>query len=293
MFWFGLLLVYVIGLIIYFIYFKRIKLRNFCFIDGTLGSGKTFLTIGLGIKQYKANVRQVKFRNFFKRLLKKELDEIPLLYSTLKLRGIPYVLLTKDLIYRQNFRFAYKSVVIIDDVSLMADQMTYKDKEFNERMSEFIKLFRHQTKGGYLITNSQSVADLHYSLKYAMSDYIYIHSRTSVLRLFSIMRLEERIYSADNSSVQIKDEDIEKDLKVLCLMNKYFKYYDTYCYSVFTDMLPVYNEIDYHEKKQDLKNDILISFKEYNYLYDNLRKYNELMEKEKEKCMITNDSEKN
>lgn len=275
MFMLGLIIGLLICLAIYIKFFKKIKLRNFVFIDGTLGSGKSFLTIGLGIKQYKSNLFRVKVVNVLRRIFKKPLHELPLLYSNIKLRNIPYVPLTRDLLQRKNYRFAYKSVVILDDISLIADQMAWRDKEVNERLNEFIKLFRHQTRGGYIITNSQSVADLHYSFKYSMSDYLYIHHRTSIFRLFSILSLEERVYSADNSSVTTKSEDIEESLKIFCLSNKYFKYYDTYCYSIFTDMLPVYKNHKFYQKKDNLKQESIISFKEFVYLMENFKKEGE------------------
>lgn len=274
MFILGFILISVVWLYFYLKYFKLIKLRNFSFCDGTLGSGKSFFSVYCAVKQYEKNCRIVMLQNFFRKILKKELLEKPLLYSNIKLKNIPFVLLDKNLLYRQNYRFAYKSVCLIDEMSLMADQMTYKDKELNERLSQFVKLFRHQTKGGYLIVNSQSVCDLHYTMKYSMSDYIYIHSRKSILRLFSILRLEERIYNADGTATQVNENDIEKKLKIVIIPNRYYKYYDTYCYSIFTDTLPIKNDVLLFDKKDSLKADELISFKEYLYLYENFEKEN-------------------
>lgn len=253
---------------IYFKFFKRIKLRNICFIDGTLGSGKTALSVNIAIRQYKHNVRMVKISN--KILFWKEEQPMPQLYSNIPLKNIEYVQLTKELITRQK-RFEYKSVVLWDEISLSISQMDYQDKIINERLVEFFKLFRHETKGGYLICNSQSINDIHFALRYTLTDYIYIHRKIGnkyFPPLINIFMLEERTYNADNSSLTIKNEDIEKSMKIYISGKRFFKKYDTYNHSTYTDKLQVENKTLLLEDKKDLKSKYIVSYKDLLFIYD-------------------------
>lgn len=259
---------------LYFKFFKIPKIKNIVFIDGSLGTGKTFYSIALGVRLYKKQLRNYKFKKFILSLIsKKKLENLeePVLYSNIKLRNIKFTLVTKDLLFRQNYRFAYNSVLILDEFSLIADQMLYKNTEINERLSEFFKLFRHETKGGYIIVNSQSISDLHYSLKYVLSDYFYIQSKVK-LPFFNFLNIIESTYNADKSSSLSTsiNSDVDENVKKVIVSKKYFKYYDTYCYSIFTDSLPIYKTDSLLSKNDSLKASNLVSFKDFKYLYENL-----------------------
>ena len=281
MFWF-LVSLFVIGFLffLYWKYFKRLKLKSIVFVDGTLGTGKSFLSVSLAVRKYKSNLFKYKikkgilrFLNVFNRKFgqRAKLIEKPLLYSNIKLRNIDFVVVTKDLLCRENYRFAKSSVLLLDEFSLVADQMMFKDRYVNERLSEFFKLFRHEVgKDSLIVINSQSTSDLHYSLKYVLSDFIYIHSR-SRLPFCSLLKVEEVSYSADKGVTleTTNDGDIENNLLNLLVWNKYFKYYDSYCYSIFTDSLPVYKKVVRFGKKDSLKADVLVSFKAMEGLYRN------------------------
>lgn len=290
MVWIIVILLAILVIFLYWKFFKLPKMKNIIFVDGSLGSGKSFYSVAVAVRLFKKQIRLYRIKCFAigkivnkiinavnwvfkKNYAKKELPEKPCLYSNMRLRNIEFTLLTKDLIFRKQ-RFAYKSVVLIDEASLMIDQMCFKDKELNERMSTFFKLFRHETKGGYIVINSQTTSDLHYSLKYVISDYLYLHHRTK-LPLVTIVKAQEMCYSADKdgaSIVNARNEDIEETLKNVLVLNKYYKYYDSYCYSIFTDSLPIYKKVEKLGRKDNLKTDILVSFKDFKYLYENLEK---------------------
>lgn len=271
-----LLIVLIIFSIIYLKWFKVPKMKNVIFIDGSLGTGKSALTVCLAIRMYKRQVRHHKWRLIFSHIpmfKRWKNDEMPLLYSNIKLRGIDYVPLTNDLIVRKNVRYAYKSVVILDEFSLIADQNMYgkKFEEVTERMSEFFKLFRHQTKGGYMFINSQSTSDLNFTLKSVLSDYFYIHSKSSrFVPIIQVLRVQECRYSRDNSSLQVNIYDVEDNLKVMVMLKKWFRFYDTYCHSIFTDMLPVQDNKVRYNKGDSLKTDNLVTYKDYSFLYENI-----------------------
>ena len=245
---------------VYFKFFKIPKLKNLVFVDGSLGCGKTFYCVNLAIRLYRKNRRVWKFKCLLAKLFKKPLPEEPLLYSNIKLRNVPFVLVNRDLLTRNNIRFAYKSVLLLDELSLVVDQMDYKDKLLSEKLSIFYKLFRHETRGGTLIMNSQAIGDLHYSAKYCLSDYFYIHSKRR-FPFFSLLRVQECRFSSDGSVIQNNDSDIEDNLKPVLVLNKYFKYYDTYTYSIFSDDYKVASHLRDYGKADTLKADEFITLK--------------------------------
>lgn len=264
-------------LFIYFKFFKIPKLKNVVFIDGGLGSGKSFYSVALAIKLHKKALNKwyfqkyiCKFLGLFSKKYKNKEIEKPLLYSNIKLKNYEHVILTKELLIRE-MRFNYKSVVLIDEFSLFADQQLYKNQDLNEKLQLFFKLFRHETKGGYMVVNSQSINDCHYSFKYILNDYFYIHHRKK-LPFISFLAIRENVYSADNGSViNSSNEDIERTLKKVIVFNKYYKKYDSYTYSIFTDKLESYDRLVKFVKNDELKADNLISFRDYKFLIKELK----------------------
>lgn len=259
-----LLILLLIGFIlfIYFTFFKVPKLKNLTFIDGGLGTGKSCMTVRFAIGTYRKVVRNWYIYNFFVWWNRK--SEYPLLYSNIPLYNIDYVPLTKDLLYRDK-RFNYKSVILIDECSLLIDQMEYKNAELNERLSEFFKLLRHMSRGGYCIVNSQSISDMHYSFRYCLNDYFYIHSKLR-LPFISILKIQEFVYSADNSVQQINDKDIEDNTKLFIIRNKYFKRYDPYVYSGFTDKKKRQCKVVHIDDRKKLKVKQYLTLKHIDYI---------------------------
>lgn len=277
-----IILIALLGLLVwlYFKFIKIPKIKNIVFIDGSLGCGKSYYSVALAVKLYKRARFRYRLKLVFSPLIKyvrklRKLEyckpEEPLLYSNIRLRNIRFVRINKELIFRQN-RFAYGSVLLLDEFSLMADQYTYKDRGISERLSLFFKLFRHETKGGYIVINSQSTSDLHYSLKYVLSEYFYIHHRRK-FPFLTALQVQEMIYNADKEGggvVNTRDEDIERANRLVLCGNRFYKYYDSYCYSIFTDGLPVYGHLEFNGKGDSLKCPDLVSFKEYRYLTEKM-----------------------
>lgn len=251
---------------------KRIKLPNVYLISGGVKTGKSMVSVAFSVKTYKKNLRLAKFRNaiikfiniFLPKRLKFDLPLLPMLYSNIKLRNIKYNLLTLDIILRK-VRIPNKSVVLIDECSLLADSMLFKDKKINNQLMLFIKLFGHYTHGGTLIVNTQSIGDLHFSFKRCISNYLWIYSKTK-LPFFTKFNVRELMYSDDNASItNTITTDTEKDMLPFFFLNKYYKYYDCYCYSILTDNL-VY-QVNYDEKvlskKDSLKTKTIISLQDF------------------------------
>lgn len=254
-----ILIIGVIALIIFICYkMKIIKVGNVILITGGVKTGKTTLSVHLANRllkkaRFSAHVYNLFFRWFAKDKSKRPL---PKLYSNIPL-AIPYVPLTKELIYRQK-RFDYGSIIYVCECSLLASQMDYTDVELSENLSVLIKLIAHETKGGSIIFDTQSIEDCHYAIKRNLSSYLYIHHK-SVWPFFLVLKVRELCYLSGTSNNI--DTDVEKaDLQTIIVPKKVWKLFDCYCYSALTDNLDVENT---EVKTKDLKARSVLSFRKY------------------------------
>lgn len=254
-----LLIVAVVAVLIFFVIRKHFKVPKFgslCVTTGGLKTGKSTFSLHLACKTYRRNVRSVKFANVLAKLFNKPMQEMPLFYSTIPV-GFPHVRLTYDLILRKT-RFAYKSVVWIDEATLLADSQLYKDVAINAQLLEFCKLFGHETKGGCLFFTSHCLTELHIAMRRASSEYFYVHSLFKWLPFFMIATVREERYSEDGTTVNVYQEDVEDCLKKVIIPKAIWKKFDCYCYSVLTDDLPV--ECNVISNCSTLKSDYVLSF---------------------------------
>ena len=245
-------------------HFKSLVLPNVYLITGAVKSGKTLLSVHLAIKTYKRNVRAYYFRYFIMKILHREDDcQKPMLYSNIKLAKVNFNLLTMDIVLNK-VRIPNKSVVLIDEASLLADSMLYGDKDINNILTRFVKLFAHATHGGSLIIDTQNISDLHFSFKRCMNEYLYINKRLK-LPFISVLWVREMFYSSENQTMNVAGEDLDLTLRKILIFNNTYKKYDCYCYSSFTDFLPyqVCYDFDKLAYDDDLKCYKLISFQDY------------------------------
>ena len=201
-----ILLLLILVLIVWFILrknFKNLKVPSVCLITGGVKTGKSMLSVYLSIKDYKKRHRKWWFATKF---LHKDLEE-PLYYTNCFItfgnakrekrtnkvhklnKNIRFI--TLDHLNR-NVRFNYKSVIYIMECSLMADNMDYNNKERNVDLSLYNKLIAHETRGGAVYYDTQSVLDSHYSIKRVCSTYIFIMKNVNFL-LFHVLYLREII----------------------------------------------------------------------------------------------------
>ena len=292
---FIVLLLILVGAIFLLVFIrKKFKLLNLpCvfFVSGAVKSGKTLLSVHLAIKEYKKALRQWhikrwlvkiflpfkyhamydvyddwKFGGYLVPLRDYDFDKCefpPMLYSNIPLAMVKYNPLTIDII-ENSVRIPNRSVVLIDEISLFADSQLFKDKDLNNILMRFFKLYGHYSHGGKLIIDSQSIADNHFSLRRCMSSYLYIQERKK-LPLVSILYVREMIYSEDKSAINVVEEDIELSLRKVIIFNSTYNKYDCYCYSVFTDYLPykVVYDVELKTKKDNLKCDSIVSLNDF------------------------------
>jgi hypothetical protein len=240
--------------------FKFAKVGSLALVTGGVKCGKSTTSVAIVRREYKARLRSVKFKNFFRKLFNRQLIDLPLVYSNVPL-AMPYVPLTEDLLLRKK-RFVYGSVIYVQEASLVADSQLIRDMDINERLMLFNKLIGHSTKGGCLIYDTQCIGDVHYSVKRCVSNYFYIHHLVKWISFILIAKVQECRYSDDGSTISVNTKDVEETLKSVILSKRNWKYFDCYCYSVLTDDLPVENRVVYNNIKTiNLKANNILSFR--------------------------------
>lgn len=264
-------LLVVILFVVAFVYFKWIrklkvpKCNSVTLVSGGVKCGKSTFAVNLVLKEYKSRLRAWKFRRFFAKLfhLKFEVEK-PLLYSNVPL-NCEYYEVTREHLLRK-VRFNYGSVVYLQESSFIADSMLIKDSEVNMQLQFFVKLFGHESHGGFLVFDTHTISDNHFAIKRGLSEYFYIHHLVKI-PFFVIAYCRELTYSDDNSSViNVFNNDVEDSLKKVLISKKVWKKFDSYCYSYFTDDLPLVNVVGHND---DLKARYLVSFrKEFNVDFD-------------------------
>lgn len=267
--------------------FKFPKIGAIAVFVGGVKSGKSAVSVACAISNWKKEHRRWKIKSFFIKLInklfrrKKEpfaLPEEPLLYSSIPLRYVPYVPLTREHLIRK-VRFNYRSIVFLDEASLIADSQLIKDKDINTELLLFFKLFGHETHGGKCIINSHCISDLHYALKRTTSQYFYLHHLSSWIPFFSLAHMREERFSEDGTTLNVFNEDVEESLKKVIFRKSIFKKYDSFCFSVLTDHKPLDNNVITRDKYDSLKADRLPSFRPEFY---NLNFVNQIQKEFKE-----------
>ena len=257
----GVLILIVVGLILFRIIankiiskfnIKTIKNDTLCVVSGGIKTGKTAFALHLALKDYRRRKR--KFRIMRALRLRKDLEE-PLLYSNIPL-AVPYVPLTRELLMRE-VRPNFGSVLFVDEASLLADSQLIKDKELNDKLLVFCKLFGHETHGGSIYLSTHTVEDMHYAFKRVTSQYIYIHSLVKWLPFVLCANVVESRYSSDNSVIAVDTQDIENIVKKVFFSKSVFKKYDCYAFSKLTDSLPKDSNVI---SAKSLKTDTVVSF---------------------------------
>lgn len=260
MFW----LVLIIGLIVVIVLTRKLKkpkVSCMALVTGGVKAGKSTFSCALALSKYKSQVRKVRFANFFRRIFRKELFEKPLLYSNVPLK-CKYVPLTDELLLRKQ-RFVYRSVIYAQEASLIADSQLIKNLDINQRLLLFNKLIGHETKGGYLIYDTQSINDNHYSVKRCISEYFYIHDTVKWIPFVLLCHVRELRYSDDGQEINVYEGDIEESMRTVLISKRTWKMFDAYCYSVLTDHLPVASDVVEGRELSDLKAHKIVSFRKY------------------------------
>lgn len=269
------IIILVIILIVLYCYFyakhKTIKCNSVLMITGAPKTGKSLLSVYLAFNFV--------FWNRVKWCLNKSINftfgfnylkDFPELYSNIPLKhSFGYIPITKNMLLRKE-KINEKSVFYLGEFSLVANSRLGQKNgnkngidydTINEELLLFTKLCGHQFNGKVII-DSQTISDVHYAAKRVLSNYLYIHHTTKLL-FHNVLWVQEMIFSDDNSSINVNDEDCESKLKWLWLPKKYYKKYDFRCYSVFTDNLTSDSKLIY---PNNMKADNIVGFVDFKTL---------------------------
>lgn len=257
---------------LWFIYrknFKKIKTPAVTLITGGVKCGKSLLSVKLAIKDYRHRHRVW----WIKTHVFKKIIEEPLFYTNCKIsfgnlkKEKPHKLdsciraVTLDTLTRE-LRFNYGSIIYINEASLMADNMDFANKERNCDLSLFAKLIGHETRGGVLYLDTQSVLDVHYAFKRVSSTYLFIQKNINLF-FFHILYVREMINT--ENGVNNFEDDVDCTTRKVLIPFWFHHKYDRYEWSYLTDELQ--REDSMFIPRQDLKsfNPLYVkrSFKHY------------------------------
>lgn len=261
----------VILAVVFFKFVKIPKFGNMVLVTGGVKTGKSTMTVYLAIRQFwKQKFKVWVFNHIiiyiikalpFKRLKSIKKKEKPLFYSNVPIAVKGYTPLTLDLIERKT-RFRYGSVIYVCEASLVADSQSIKNAMVNEEMLLLNKLIAHETKGGYIFYDTQSISDNHYAVKRCLSTYFYIHHLRKV-PFFCIAWVRELKYSDDGTAVNTFEDDVETTLQMVIIPKAVWRVFDCYCYSALTDGLTVEEREATITKYDNKKAKKIITFKSY------------------------------
>lgn len=242
---------------------KTPKVPAMAVVTGAVKAGKsTFSTYLVFSELWKRRVKVSVF-NFFCLIFgkKNKRKPKPLLYSNVPLR-CKYVPVTESLLKRKE-RFVYGSVIYLQESSLVADSMDYKDKDLNEELLLFSKLIGHETKGGCLILDTQSMSDNQYNIKRSVTSSFFVHHTVKLVPFFVLAWIREERYNPDGTVITVYNEDVEESLRFVLIPKRIWKKFDCYCYSALTDDLPVVDKTVDGKKLPDLKAHSIVSFRKF------------------------------
>ena len=215
---------------------------------GGLGSGKSLESCNISIKLLRKNRRKIKWYNLTHKVKKPQ----PLLYSSIPVRisKNEWSVELTDNHLLLNEKIIEKSVVFIDEVDAFANQFQFKNPNIINGFDEFVRLFRHYTKGGYLVVNTQC------------SENIVLEVRRRINTVFNLMNFKKflcfykikiRNISISEEIKTIEEENAEDNYSFKIGILPFFKRYDTYCYSERYNAVPLaQNQLYKQYKKNNL-----------------------------------------
>ncbi len=225
-----ILIIIVVLLIIFFIIKPYIIHYDtvICFTGG-LGSGKSLISTQMAVKLLKKNRLKVFWHNLTHRKNKKEK---PLLYSSIPLRisrkEWALQLQPEHLILQS--QLPEKCVIFLDEIDSFASQFDYKLPNIVENFDEFCRFFRHYTKGGYLVCNTQCTDNLVLQIRRRMNTVFNLMHFKKWFWVFYTVKV--RNISISEEIKTIETEDVEDNMSTLFgFLPIFCRRYDTYCYS--------------------------------------------------------------
>lgn len=241
------LIVLILALIILYIIIRPYFLHydNLVSFTGGLGSGKTFMSVQTALVLYRKQLLRWKLRNFYKRRSKRELR--PELYSNipLKISGKRMAIrLTKEHLLLQK-RITPGSVCLLDEVDCFANQFSYNNPCIVDQtgkggddvgnFDEFCRFYRHYTRGGYLIFNTQATANENLTIRRRQNqiNILFNFKKWGIPLIWPniIYTVKVRNVIVSDDVKAVEEGNTEDNMRIMIGFFPFTRHYDTYCYS--------------------------------------------------------------
>lgn len=253
------LILIIIAFIVLWIIVKPYWLHydNLIAFTGGLGSGKSFMSVQTAIvllrkQRFKRALKNVKV--FASNLLRKARRNSPLPYHPKPLLycNIPVSITRKEMAVRLTPEYLLLekkvvegSVCLLDEVDSFANQFAYNNPCIVDNkgiggddvgnFDEFCRFYRHYTKGGFLIFNTQATANENLTIRRRQNmTNILFHFRKWGIPLIA----PNILYTVKCQNVVMSDDvrtiesgNAEDNMKTLFGFMPWRRRYDTYCYS--------------------------------------------------------------
>lgn len=244
--------------VIYRLFRWKIYDDTMIIFTGGVGAGKSWMSAVSVRRAYKKQLRKWKRYKKFPGY-----EEPPRVYSSIPLQYAPGKWATKltveHLLLQRRIRPL--SVVFIDEIDVFANQFQYgnpcivntKGGRLDGNFDEFCRLFRHYTRGGKLIGNSQNLENLNLTIRRRINVEVnltrcFVDSYAPLFCYYSV-RFRHR---TGNVEVTTDKDDVLNDYDTQRgLIIPGFKMYDTYCYSRRYERVPYKEETVFEEWKLD------------------------------------------
>ena len=195
---------------------------------GGLGSGKSFLSVDMAIKLLRRKRREVKWKNLFRK--KGSKLPRPLLYSSIPVRiskkEMAVQLTDKHLTLQQ--KLVQNSVVFIDEIGSFCSQFDFKAKNADV-FDEFIRFYRHYTKGGFIVCNDQCSENIVLQVRRRLNTVYNLMGFRKWFGLFYTVKV--RNISVSEEIKTIEEQDTEDNMTTLFGIIPWSRRYDTHCYA--------------------------------------------------------------
>lgn len=202
---------------------------------GGLGSGKTFLSVGMSIKLLRRKRREVRWKNLFRK--KGNKLPRPLLYSSIPVRISKKenaVILTEKHLTLQE-KLVPRSVIFLDEIGSFCSQFDFKAANANI-FDEFVRFYRHYTFGGYFVCNDQCSENIVLQVRRRLNTVYNLMGFRKWFGLFYTVKV--RNISVSEEIKTIEEQDAEDNMTTLFGLLPLRKRYDTYCYAPRYEFVP-------------------------------------------------------
>lgn len=217
-----------------------LKYDNLVSFTGGLGSGKTFMSVKTALVLYRRQRLKVRIYNFFH---PNDKQPLPKLYSNIPVKISPKQwaekLKPEHLLLQE--RVELRSVCLLDEVDGFANQFQFSNPcivdtrgNGNGNFDEFCRFYRHYTKGGYLIFNTQATANENLAIRRRQNTCITLFKFRKIGLPFCkplLYWVKARNKTLSDDVTTIEENNTEDNMRNIIGFFPLWKTYDTYCYS--------------------------------------------------------------